>query len=184
MWIRSTCPHRSACPPFKLPGKQQATIHSLKQAMIEQLATSIRTKKTRLDRRLGIQKTSAECARRHNKNINIEPPTLDAQKFTENCCNKNECLKTKPNSWWFLAISPIWCTGGRIFSLGQATESAWVRPWYYNYTSCRTQDWYSCASCVSDSWFASLTLVIKVPKNANHFQRFSYSSSGFHLRRF
>ena len=77
MWIR-TCPHRPACPPFKLPGKQQATIHSLKQAMIEQLATSIRTKKTKLDRQLGIQKTSPECVRRHNKNINREP-TINAQ---------------------------------------------------------------------------------------------------------
>lgn len=56
--------------------------------MIEQLATSIRTKKTKLHHQFGIQKkTSAGCVRRGTKNrnrgstINAQGPELGRQKF-------------------------------------------------------------------------------------------------------
>lgn len=104
--------------------------------MIEQLATNIRTKKTKLHHHFGIQKKPALDVWGGALKIETEgqPSTLkdlnlDAKNFTENWRNKNEWLQNKFKS--LMAFFLKWCTGRCIFCLGQATELRWIQPWYY-----------------------------------------------------
>ena len=90
--------HLSSC----LGSYKQYIIHARKQAMIEQLTTSIRTKKTKLHHHFGIQKEPALDVWGGAPKIETEgqPSTLkdlnlDAKNFTENCRNKNEWFQNK-----------------------------------------------------------------------------------------
>lgn len=103
--------------------------------MIEQLATSIRTKKTKLHHQFGIHKKPALDVWGGALKIETEgqPSTLkdlnlDAKNFTENWRNKNEWLQNKPKLLMIFSSSDVQDV---VSSLGQATELRWVQPWYY-----------------------------------------------------
>lgn len=144
--------------------------------MIEQLATSIRTKKTKLHHQFGIHKKPALDVWGGALKIETEgqPSTLkdlnlDAKNFTENWRNKNEWLQNKPKLLMIFSssdvqdvVSSVWA---RLLNYGESNLDTTSN------TSCRTQDWYSPCMC-------PVQALDGVRHRKNCFSIFSYLSSG------